>query len=253
MTVGRDEQRYLDGEMTDAEATAFWEALPEPEQERLNKERRFEAGLKQVMDQDVGCPDAAWRRLEWQLQHKRPASRSSVVRWTLRFAAAAVVAAGVLFAMRQADAPESSEAFLRVAEANVTDFAQHAQTEQPTIEHVRRFLSERGFSIQLPAEEALSNRTHEKIHLLGARCESCPCEDVGEILFDCCGQPVKIVMAHKGGRAADLLSKAHSNHACNCEVQRVEEIGEYIVAVVGRHPSPQLLELLAASPSTDPT
>ena len=60
------------------------------------------------------------------------------------------------------------------------------------------------------------------------------------VMFNCCGKPVRLLVAPLGSSGHHMLQVADENH----EVQRMAVVGEYIAAIVGDHPAPGLLDLL---------
>jgi len=61
-------------------------------------------------------------------------------------------------------------------------------------------------------------------------------------LVDCCQYPMKILFASVDSDAAREIELAAAKDG---DVQSTRVVGEYLVAVVGRHKSHQLLDLVA--------
>jgi hypothetical protein len=231
---------YLDGQMSAAEATAFDSSLSPADRERLAAELRLEAGIAERLAQGPGCPEALWRRLQLDVRNRRPRRR----RWPL--AAAATLAAGIAVAAAislggltggqpaQADPP-----VLAINDATLEAFAAHALTPA-TRADTERYLLDHGIHLALADYRDANPQSRHEVRLLGACKGNCKFGSLFEVLYSCCGQPVKIAVARKDSGGARMIAKARK---CG-EVQAIEEIGEYVVAVIGKHPAPDLVKVL---------
>ena len=79
------------------------------------------------------------------------------------------------------------------------------------------------------------------MEVIGVRTNEVNNEPVVEILFGCCGRPVKVMMAAQGSDVATLIGLVSANG--NGEVQATRTVGHYLVAVVSDHPTHGLLDI----------
>lgn len=227
---------YLDGQMSAAEASAFDAALDPPTRDRLAAELRLEAGIADRLCQGTGCPEALWRRVQLDIRNRNPWRRRAVAGLAALAAAAVVVVAG----WYAAEAPAPAEApVLAINAATLEAFAAHARTPA-TLADTERYLLDHGIHLALADYRETNPGSHHTVRLLGACKGNCKMGSLFEVLYDCCGHPVKIAVARKGSGGAMMIAKARR---CG-EVQAIEEIGDYVVAVIGKHPAPDLVKVL---------
>jgi hypothetical protein len=230
----------LDGELTATEANEFDRSLSPEERDRLAGEMEFEKALSDKLASDAECPDALWRRIEMRTTNSdRPMFGGRFMRWTVGGAAAAA-ALLIVFALLNVLGQHISEAaFLRVAEASVDQLAARSAPNTDDAEAAAAYLRAHGFEVSFTSLENLSDG-HHAIELLGVREVDFRDERVAEMLFNCCGYPVKVALAPIGSMAARVM-QANSGEG---EVQMVGAVDGYMAAVVGRHYAPGLLPAL---------
>jgi hypothetical protein len=232
----------MDGELSASEASAFDQSLTSEERERLTDEIALERALVELLGTDAPCPKDTWGRIQAQVgrewvRGQRPAAR----RW-LRvgagLAAALLVAAvGVLLLQSRVVEP----AFLRVAEADVAALAATAEVGGD-LGKVRDFLVDHGFEVDLKPPAREPEGTGHTTRLLGVREGVYGRDSTVELLFDCCGEPMKLILARQNGPAAKAIGQGLATGL----VQTSEPVGPYVAAVVGSHQSPGLVEYVRA-------
>jgi hypothetical protein len=239
----------MDGEPVPGETEGMKRPLPEDRARRLEAERGFESALAIKLSGDAPCPEDLWRRVQDQIrQHEHapvvPFSRKRPMRSRLTLGAGALAAAMLLvvagYAFLQTAGPEA--AFLHVAEASVAEMAATSAVPPENQQAAESFLADHDIRLTLGPLEAFSDG-HHTTRLIGARGLSFRGDTVVELLFDCCGFPVKVVIVQTGGPAASALCLPPGK---GCQVQVVQDIGEYQVAVVGKHDAKNLLDRISA-------
>ncbi len=242
---------YLDGQMTASESSAFDSSLTPEDRERLAAEMRLEAGLAERLCQCPACPEALWKRLELQMNNGAARRR----RTSLTFAAAAAVAlvigtawfggiASGLFPGKY-DNTVGAVSGLAIPDETPEAFAAHAETPAPaTREATEKFLLDNNIHLAINDYHEVNPKSRHDVRLVGACKGNCPERTLYEVLFTCCGQPVKIVIAKKGTGGDKMIGKARK---CG-EIQDMVGMGEYTVAVVGKHPAPDLIDVIRPRP-----
>lgn len=245
MSINREHlwQAYLDGELTVIEMSEFEASLNEDERERLAGEMRFEGGLAERLSQDVKCPDEVWERtkalLTGQQEERVPAFR----RWYWGMATLATAATlAFMISLYGPVNPDASPAFVLAAET-VADLAATSETDADP-DAVRAYLASHDIELELkPMESLVMASTHRHLGMIGARTHEISDELVVEMLFECCGRPVKVMMASQGSDVAMLIGLASANG--NGEIQATRTVGHYLTAVVSDHPVHGLLDIFA--------
>lgn len=240
---------YLDGQMTASEASAFDAGLSPEMQERLAAEMRLEAGLAERLCGDTQCPEALWKRLQLEMNNG-PARRR---RLPFTFAAAAAVclvvgaawSGGVLPRVFPGFSDNIAEAgpVLAIPDETLEAYASHAETAA-TRESIERFLLDNNIHLALNDVHAMHPDSRHDVKLVGACTGKCKEKTLYEVMFTCCGQPVKIAIAKQGTSGAEMIAKSRKCH----EVQESVVMGEYVVAVIGKHPAPDLIDILKPRP-----
>lgn len=105
-------------------------------------------------------------------------------------------------------------------------------------------MHEKGVQLHLVDDGTLGTlvRRHRDIHVIGARQESLGGEPVTEVFIECCGHPVKILLANLDSNAAGTIGFAVAQDG---DVQAMRVVGGYLAAVVSRHESHGLLDMLS--------
>lgn len=234
---------YLDGQLSAAEALAFEESLSPEERARLAQELRLERGLAECLSNTRTCPDAVWQQTAAALGKAR--SRPLLLRRRVLLSVAAGLAALFLIVLRPQSAQllqaEPDEPILTIADTCMNKFAGRSSTEASQAA-VQDFLEQRGVTLNFVGMAEMASR--HQVRLLGASERGCHGNPVMEIMFACCNKPVKVVIARRGSRPAVILQNAAEVKS----VRQVEELGNYVCAVVAHHRTPDLLELFRQQP-----
>ncbi len=232
---------YLDGELSASEAAALDSSLSPTERERLQAEVRFETAMGEILGRADGCPADVWNRTVGAISTS--AARPARVTPWRQFGALAVAAVLVLtVGIAVYRSVFAIPAFL---DGNLTgDAVTHLEIASSDVRKVNEYLHDHGVTLTLRPfveDERSSRRGHHTAVLLGASEEDFAGEQVAEILYECCGKPVKVIVAPKDGPVGDAVRKAIRIDA----VRDYKTIGDYIAVQVGTHPSRGLLELLS--------
>jgi len=224
---------YLDGELSDDEREAFLATLSAAEKARLEAEEGFEAHLGEALRKGPSCPDLLWKRVQRDITAR--AGESTIeeeerggLPWVWGLATAAVVL--VVAALATYHVRDGADDLLHVAAADTTALAATSQTDA-NLDAVNAFLVAHAVGVTLEplSPENPGKNVHSR--LLGARMARMGEEEVAELLFECCSEPVKVVVAKHGTRAATLLE----SQSGGANIQGPRRIGEY-VAVMVNHP-----------------
>lgn len=248
-----DEQwnAYIDGELSAAEAETFEQSLDEAGRERLQQEKAIEDALAERLAESVSCPDDFWAAIQAKVQalDASEANSGNVVAfeprarrpmWYAASVAAAVLVAFTLATLFQNRPAADNEAVVMAA-ASIEELVAGSEVEGGR-ENVERFLRERGIDLALVEEETIPMASiHHDVHIVGAREERIEGKPVKEVLFACCGYPVKLLTAKRGTpEAAALIAAAERD---DNDIQEVREVGGYVTAAVGHHHAPDLLDI----------
>lgn len=238
-------QAYLDGELSACEAAQFEATLSEAEKRQLAAEMRFDRALADRLRQNADCPDEVWARTRAKLAPvATPAAPGKIRR--LAFASAAIAAALLAVFVLPELYPLGLSARSEVIHAagSLDDLMAMSETE-PGLETVQHYLDEKGIDLALLKECELFRGApgHPPGKILGVRQTTFAGTRVTEVLVDCCGRPVKFVLAPQGSRAARKLAVAATQYG---DVQAARTVGDYEVAVVARHTAGRLMDLFSA-------
>lgn len=245
MSINREHlwQAYLDGELTVIEMSEFEASLNEDEREQLAAEMRFEGGLAERLSQDVKCPDEVWERTKALLTGQKEEYVPTFRRWYWGMATLATAAALAFMISLYVPVKQDASFPLLLAAETVADLAATSETDANS-ESVQAYLASHDIELELNSMESLAMAsTHHHMAVIGARTIKVNNEPVVEMLFGCCGHPVKVMMASQGSDAAILIGLASANG--NGEVQATRSVGHYLTAVVSDHPAPGLLDIFA--------
>ena len=245
MSINREHlwQAYLDGELSVIEMSEFEASLNEDERERLAADMRFEGGLAERLSQDVKCPDEVWERTKALLTGPKEESVPMYRRWYWGMATLATAATLAFMISLYGPVKPNASPTLVLAAETIAELAATSETEAD-VDSIRAYLESHDVELELkPMESLTMASTHRSLEVIGARTYEVNNEPVVELLFACCGRPVKVMMASQGSDVAMLIGLASASG--KGEVQATRTVGHYLTAVVGAHPAPGLLDIFA--------
>jgi hypothetical protein len=223
---------YLDGQLSASEAARFDESLSQQQREQLACEMQFESAVAEVLGNDAACPDDVWRRTVAQIEG---APRHRVYPMRKWLPAVVGIAAAVVMVVAAVVIPRNSTPpFFLTLNTDEPDFA----VPDGDLGKAQRFLDDRGVAVALRAFDAEGLKGHEGTRILGLREARYGQEPVYELYYECCGKPMKIALAPKGGAAAAMMDKNFSDPN---GIQLTREVGEFRAALVGKHHATALL------------
>ena len=242
-------QAYLDGELSTSEITAFEGTLSPDERDQLAAEVLLERGIGERLSQGAECPEHLWRRVKNEIAGRSGFGRR--YRRVLWGSASLAAAASIAFVaaiygpglLRYAPGiPEGSSAVVMAAET--IEELQATSTVDPDRDSVQAFLDDHHVDLRLleKANDLPMAAIHHDIIIVGAREITVNGDKTLELLFGCCGRPVKLILAKQGTRAAEIIGAAASK---NGQVQNTRHVGDYFTAVVGGHRAHGLLDIFA--------
>jgi hypothetical protein len=246
MSTHRDKMwlAYLDGELSASEAAEFDQLLTPADKERLTAEVRFERALGEALAGEVSCPDALWRKTIIAVnQRDQVLNAPGTPKWmyavTAVAAALAITTAAVLY--RVAQQPRSVFVMPAGFPSEMAANAEIAGTAP--LEEINRYLAEHGFKIAMTTTDMEGPRAHHSREFLGLHSARNRGEPVVEFYFECCGKPIKMIVAPKGGATDDEMRRRLAAR----EIQASRPVGDYVAAVVGRHKAHGFLDLIEAT------
>lgn len=235
----------LDRQFTPAEALEFESRLSPAEQERLSREYRLEELIMERLLDGPECPDALSRRILLQVRNgsSRWKRAKKALPW-LAVAAAVIVVSALPwmptdFRLREAD----STATLPPMAASVAELARESQTPADRAA-VERFLQDHGVQLALADFNQLLPASGHDVTLLGVREGVSDDGSLLEILFNCCGFPIKLYVAPRDTNGALWIEQAHASGG----LQGRAVVADYLAAVAGDHPSENLIQVLQPIP-----
>ncbi len=234
---------YIDGELSAAEAAELDRSLTPSERARLSGEMRFENALGEALRNGPGCPDALWEGIRQRVRTHSGGSRASLARrlryglWPLAGAAALLT---VSVAVGAVVWNEAHPAFLSELPGDWVPVEVDANGAET-------FLHDHRLAVRLQTPESAGGHIR-RAFMLGAREVTYKSEPVVDLLYECGGTPMKIVVARQGTAAARKIERA----AVKRQVLSSRHVGNAVAAVVGRHPAPELINLLSADTAGRP-
>ncbi len=240
-------QAYLDGELSVAETAEFEASLTEAERERLASEMRFENGMAERLSHNATCPIEVWKRTQAMLRECAAKEKAGAAsgpspfrRWYWGMATIAAAATIALVFATFAPVPRGDYSAIVMAAASVDELAEQS-TQQGDKSIAEEFLRALNFDLHLNEESSLGMAAiHHDIKVVGVHQSALEGDPVAEIFFGCCDYPVKIILAQKGSAAAKRIGLAAADGG---QVQATRVIGDYVTAVVGKHPAYDLLDI----------
>ena len=234
----RDKDRLwpacMDGELSASEASQFDAGLSDGDRDRLAEELRFERRLADHLAAAPPCPARLWNGIVERAAPRRRRGLRAFTGWRAFSAAAAfAVAASLFLAVPRSEDPQ----FLAKA-ASIDTLRQQAQVFTP--DAVQTLIDDCGFNLRLHSLEdiGMGDRTG---FLVGAARTEFGGAPVVQVMFVCCGHPVKIVATPSGSAAAGQAVKALADG----QVKACSRADGYVVAVIGDHACAGLLRLLS--------
>lgn len=218
---------YIDGELSAAEASAFDQSLSPDERARLAAEMQFENKIAEALTSDVSCPDALWKRVEGELSAAKVRSKH-FNRRVMLYSSAAVAATLIVSMSYFMSSVQAVPEFMRVATC-VDELNQLSEVSSP--DGIEDLLHRCGIALDLnmPSPDTWAPVHH--VHLLGARHVEYQGSPVVVLMFECCRQPVSVVLAKRKTAAATCIGNAVATG--NVQVSR--PMGIYVAAVFSNH------------------
>ncbi len=220
---------YLDGELSTPEASAFEASLADRGYRRLEAEMKLEAGIAEALCTGGDCPGPVWDRTRDMLQAQMKAKSGHVLPWDRRVmavAASILVCIGAAWAYYEYTGTPS----FMVLPASPGELAERTESE-PIWENAETYLHDHNIQLSLRPLESDKLDVHDSIEFLGATHVNYHGEEVVELLFDCCDKPIVLAVAPKESHVASMMTGAVGGG----NVQGTQVVGDYVVAVVGRH------------------
>ena len=192
--------------------------------------------MAETLAAHVPCPETTWKRIEREIAGAPGVRRGRRSFFAVGGLAAAAILAFAVFiggGMRPTQA-----SFMELGASGIDEFCQQAHVSGCN-EDAQRYLHAHGLLVEvLPLADMGDTGPHEPVALLGARTTEYRGEYVGELLYACCGYPVKVIIAREDSEAARLMETAFHEGG----LLHSHSDGAYRTALVGAHPAHGLLE-----------
>jgi len=252
---------YVDGELSVTEMAEFEKSLTPVDRDRLAGEMRFENGLSERLNENATCPEEVWERTKALLKQAQAKEASStpdniipmipenqeVPRRSLFWGAATMVAAAcvaLVFMYTPSKVMDEDSRVVILAAESVEELAAQSEIEG-TAELLQHYLADHGIRLDLNDIDSLKiAKEHHGIEVLGAMEDMIGDDPVIEMLFSCCNAPVKVVLAKQDSAAAQYIGQAVGRGTTQIQATRIIH-GDYLAAVVGKHPAHGLLDIFA--------
>jgi len=243
-------QAHLDGELSASEAADFEASLTDAQREQLVIDMRVERVLTEHLSRDADCPDEVWERTKARVAQLDKAKVREVAgrrHWywgtATTLAAAAAFAFVISLLAPTGGSPDSSSLIFAASTVEELVATSESQAGSDSVEH---YIREKGIKLYLEDDSFLEKLKigggHHQLRIIGARQEMHNGVPVTEVLIDCCGRPVKILLVSLDSDVAGEISLATTQEG---HIQATRVIGNYLAALVCRHESYGLLDLLS--------
>ncbi len=238
---------YLDGELSSREAADFHQTVSPEERVRLALEMRLETALVERLTLESECPPEVWQRVRDRIDNWTKKGRfARLIGWRRAWwAVATASAAAVLVALMVWHVPRETrhedvvqEDLYEVAD-DVPALVRSAEVAGDIV-IIRKFMAAHGIDVHLKAIPSPGETGGHELRLMGARKVHRRDEAGVELLFACCGQPVKVILAALGSELARELAAAQERG----QVRNSRVVKGFLAAAVGRHDTKEVLALL---------
>jgi len=215
---------YIDGELTLEQSAEMELSLSDESLQGLQREGALEARLAEHL-KGPGCPVALWGQLKRQMTSEKHAAQFRIRRFPKKrwlwvpLAASLAVVAGLRF----------SSDDLSFLERVSTVAALQAEA---VLHNPMDVMAENGFDLTIMTVPPGGH----SIEVLGGYTAKIAHESVAVVCVNCCGKPIRVLVARRGSRAAKALR--------DCEtLQSVSWRGDLQLAVIAESPTDEALNL----------
>lgn len=242
-------QAYIDGELSATEMASFEAMLNPGDQERLRTDVQFDRGVNERLQEGSSCPLEVWERTKALLiKHSEAKSTSTTVafrpkRRSMMWGVGTLLAAAGLAFVISTLAPfyAGLNATPIILEAATIDELVSQSKVKAEPQAIEAYMHANNINLDLVPEDSIAMaQFHSPLKLVGAsRTED---GEYVELFVGCCKEPVKIIIVHRNSASAKKLGGACG---LDCDVQATRIVGDYLTAVVGKHPAHGLLDIFA--------
>lgn len=239
-----------DGQIEGAERAALEAGLSADERRLVKDERCLVSSAREALG-GSGAPDALWARLKDRMQAPAavPAPRLSI--WAPGALGPAVAAALLLSVGLTAAltvwAPSGLEESLVSRAAIPVSRLGHLASVGPDRRASEAWLSEAGFALDLERVQPLIGGTvmgGHKVCFLGVSTVTLGRERVANLLFDCCGESVQVLVVRKASGLARQVEVLAASPAAVRMKLATRSVGDMLAFTVSTHGARDLLDLL---------
>ncbi len=237
---------YLDGELSAAEAAELDQSLTPDHKANLASEIKFERAIGERLARGAKCPDDLWQRTMAAVEAK---TAPEIVEFKLRrnywkyasVAMAAMLAVTTIGLVAQFNTGPSVAPSMFAMEKGMTIemLASQAELRGHDTAAVNAYFKEHGFNLAMTsADMTIPGDHHTPRELLGMRPATNGDDNVMEMMFNCCGRPLKVIIAKTGSDTAREIGGLVSEG----KIQTVRHVGDYVAALVGKHETHAILD-----------
>ncbi len=235
---------YLDGELSPSEALEHEATQSSGSSRQMPDERQFESALGERLTQGPACPDALWNDVSDQLEGKVRAP----VQPRLRELVLKVAAAGLLMALaaplivRHFSTSErlDVEQLLSVKTVSAMESLVEVAGDESQI---TKLFADASVPMRLLPVTAFPESGDHATRLLGARRIAVGGEDVVEVMWECCDEPVLMKIMQADGVVASMILDA----ADEARITGLHRVGQHLVVLIGAHATPGFMDFLQST------
>ena len=239
-----------DGELHAEEAARLEASLTDIERSFVHSERALRRNVVAAFD-NVEVPSDVWSILQKKLDSRKTIlvdRRIQVLRLIRMFAAAAIIliAVGIVFQIMKSNAEtDVAKLLIENENASINSYIQQAKVNED-IDKISQFAVSHEITINLSGLEmirAMPKNGDHSVYLLGATTVRIGNTTCLSLLFNCCENPVQIVIAPKDSDASKALSQMSGlprKHSL-IETRSLEKV---TATFIGSHDGRKLLMLL---------
>ena len=236
---------YLDGELSAAEAAELDQSLTPEHKANLAGEIKFERAIGERLARTPKCPDDLWQRTMAAVEAKAAPvvvefkPRPNYWKYaTVAMAAMLAITMGGLLATFN-NTTTAPSMFTMQKGTTIEMLASQVDLHGHDTAAVNAYFKEHGFNLAMTsADMTIPGDHHTPRELLGMRPAMNGNDNVMEMMFNCCGRPLKVVIAKTGSDTAreigDLVAEG--------KLQSSRRVGDYVAVLVGRHETHGLLD-----------
>ena len=220
---------YLDSELSVTETEKLESHLTSTQLKYLQREKKLEERITEKLNSGKECPPEVWQDVLNQVQKNNSRVRLTVLSVIVAAAAVLTIAFTVDFNDYGPNVPST-----------VAELQSMSQTEA-SLDGINGFLAGKNINLKL---NELPQGYHKK-EVIGAGVEIIAGDEIVTLLFQCCGEPVKVYVLPRDSAAEKKVHDHDSDWKDGVKGQT--RMGNYRLAVVSKHGGVDILSAITTS------